>query len=206
MIKKMRFIAAAVAVGLFAAAVVRAEGPAIGSKAPNFSLSDTNGKTHTLSDYKGRTVVLEWTNFGCPFVVKHYESGNMQSLQKKWAEKGIVWLSICSSAKGKEGHMTPSEWNKEIAGHKSASTAYLLDESGQVGKSYGAKTTPHMFIIDAKGSLVYKGAIDDKPTYKQSDVKGAHNHVDAALTDLAAGKPVQKSSTEPYGCSVKYQK
>lgn len=184
----------------------QADGPAIGSQAPDFSLTDTKGKTHALSDYKGRTVVLEWTSFGCPFVVKHYETGNMQALQKKWADKGVVWLSICSSAKGKEGNMTPAEWNKEIADTKSASTAFLLDESGRTGKSYDAKTTPHMFVIDTKGTLVYKGAIDDKPTYKQSDVKSAKNYVDTALTEVMDGKPVGISSTESYGCSVKYKK
>lgn len=187
-------------------APARAEGPAIGAKAPDFSLVDTNGKTHALSDYKGRVVVLEWVNFGCPFVVKHYESNNMQSLQKKYTEKGVVWLSVASSAKGKEGNMTPSEWNKEIGAQKAASTAYLIDEDGKVGRSYDAKTTPHMYVIDATGNLVYKGAIDDKRSTKISDVKGAKNYVSAALDEVLAGKKVSTSSTEPYGCSVKYAK
>jgi peroxiredoxin len=192
--------------GIICASALRAEGPALGSKAPDFSLSDTNGKTHTLSDYKNRTVVLEWTNFGCPFVAKHYDSGNMQALQKKYSDKGIVWLSICSSAKGKEGNMTPADWNKAIAEHKSASLAYLLDEDGKVGKSYDAKTTPHMFIVNSEGMLIYKGAIDDKPDYKQTSIKGAKNYVATALDETLAGKKVSTASTESYGCSVKYAK
>ncbi len=185
-------------------APVRAEGPAIGAKAPDFSLVDTNGKTHALSDYKGKTVVLEWVNFGCPFVVKHYDSKNMQSLQKKYTDKGVVWLSISSSAKGKEGNMSPAEWNKEITAQKASSTAYLLDENGKVGKAYEAKTTPHMFIINAEGNLVYKGAIDDKRSTKASDIKSSKNYVSAALDEVLANKKVTTAATEPYGCSVKY--
>lgn len=184
---------------------LHANGPEIGSKAPEFSLVDTNGKTHALADFKGKTVVLEWTNFGCPFVVKHYGSNNMQALQKKWTKQGVIWLSICSSAKGKEGNMSVDDWNKAIANKKAASTAFLLDESGTVGKQYDAKTTPHMFVINSNGQLVYKGAIDDKPTYKQSDVKNAKNHVNAALEETSAGKSVSISATDPYGCSVKYK-
>ena len=199
-------LALAAALWIAASAPLKAEGPAIGSKAPDFSLVDTNGKTHALSDYKGRTVVLEWTNFGCPFVVKHYGSKNMQSLQKKYTEKGIVWLSICSSAKGKEGNLSPADWNKELAKVMAAPTALLIDESGKVGKSYAAKTTPHMYIINAEGNLVYKGAIDDKPTTKASDIKSSKNYVSAALDELAAGKPVSVSATQAYGCSVKYAK
>ncbi|MCG3204808.1 MAG: Thiol-disulfide oxidoreductase ResA [Elusimicrobia bacterium] len=203
---KKKFVFTALGLALMTLGYVQAESPAIGSKAPDFSLIDTQGKTHVLSDYKGRVVVLEWTNFGCPFVVKHYGSKNMQSLQKKYSDKGVIWLSICSSAKGKQGQMSPADWNKEIAHAGAHSLAYLLDEDGKVGSSYDAKTTPHMYIIDANGNLVYKGAIDDKPTHKQSDIKGAKNYVSAALDEILAGKKVTIATTEPYGCSVKYAK
>ena len=178
--------------------------PTIGAKAPAFSLTDTNGKSHSLSDFKGKYVVLEWVNHGCPFVKKHYETGNMQALQKKATDKGVVWLSICSSAKGKEGYMTAGEWNKTVADSRTAATAVLLDEKGKVGKTYGAKTTPHMFVINPTGILVYKGAIDDKASTDKDDVKGARNHVMAALDEAMGGKPVTVSATTPYGCSVKY--
>ncbi len=185
---------------------VYADSPAIGSKAPDFSLTDINGKPVALADFKGKTVVLEWTNPGCPFVRKHYDSGNMQQLQKKWADKGVTWLSICSSAAGKEGSLSAAEWSKQIADDKSSAAATLLDGDGKVGKAYGAKTTPHMFVINGEGNLVYKGAIDDKPTYKSSDIKGSKNYVDAALAETMAGKKVTVASTEAYGCSVKYAK
>jgi peroxiredoxin len=176
-----------------------------GSSAPAFTLTDTKGKQHNLADYKGKYVVLEWVNFGCPFVKKHYESGNMQATQKKAVEKGVVWLSVCSSAKFKQGHMSAAGWNEEIADRKLASTAVLLDESGAVGKAYGAKTTPHMYIVNPDGVLIYKGAIDDKPTTNKEDVPGARNYVLAALDESMAGKPVSMASTTPYGCSVKYK-
>ena len=179
--------------------------PPVGRPAPAFTLTDTKGKQHNLADYKGKYVVLEWVNFGCPFVRKHYDSGNMQATQKKAVDKGVVWLSVCSSAKFKQGNMAPAEWNEEIAGRKMSSTAVLLDESGTVGKSYGAKTTPHMYIINPDGVLIYRGAIDDKPNTNKSDIPGARNHVLAALDESMAGKPVSMSSTTPYGCSVKYQ-
>lgn len=176
-----------------------------GSPAPAFTLTDTKGKQHSLADYKGKYVVLEWVNFGCPFVKKHYESGNMQATQKKAVEKGVVWLSVCSSAKFKQGHMSAADWNEEIAERKLASTAVLLDESGQVGRTYGAKTTPHMYIVNPDGVLIYKGAIDDKPSTNKDDIPGARNHVLAALDESMAGKPVSTASTTPYGCSVKYK-
>lgn len=189
---------------LMLAAGVFAANPETGKPAPSFSLKDTNGKTVSLADHKGKFVVLEWINHGCPFVVKHYGSGNMQALQKEYTGKGVVWLSIASSAEGKQGHMEGAEWNKTIAEKKSAATAVLLDAEGMVGKLYAAKTTPHMFVIDPKGVLVYKGAIDDKPTADQADVVGANNFVRAALDQAMAGKAVAKDSTTPYGCSVKY--
>lgn len=179
--------------------------PAVGSPAPAFTLTDTNGKQRKLADFKGKYVVLEWVNFGCPFVKKHYESGNMQSTQKKAVDKGAVWLSVCSSAEGKQGHMAAADWNEEIADRKLASTAVLLDESGAVGKTYGAKTTPHMYIINPAGVLIYKGAIDDKPSTNKGDIPGARNYVLAALDEAMAGKPVSMASTRSYGCSVKYK-
>ena len=179
--------------------------PSVGSPAPALMLTDTNGKQHNLADYKGKHVVLEWVNFGCPFVKKHYESGNMQATQKKAVDKGVVWLSVCSSAEGKQGHMAAADWNEEIADRKLASTAVLLDESGAVGKAYGAKTTPHMYIVNPEGVLVYKGAIDDKPSTDKADIPGARNYVLAALDESMAGKPVSMASTQSYGCSVKYK-
>jgi peroxiredoxin len=178
--------------------------PPVGSPAPALTLIDTRGKQHNLADYKGKYVVLEWVNFGCPFVKKHYESGNMQATQKKAVDRGVVWLSVCSSADGKQGHMEAADWNNEIAARKMASTAVLIDESGQVGKAYGAKTTPHMYIVNPEGVLVYKGAIDDKPSTDQDDIPGARNYVLAALDESMAGKPVSTASTQSYGCSVKY--
>lgn len=179
--------------------------PAVGSPAPALTLTDTKGKQHNLADYKGKYVVLEWVNFGCPFVKKHYGSGNMQATQKKAVDKGVVWLSVCSSAEGKQGHMSPDDWNDEIAAKKLSSTAVLLDESGAVGKAYGAKTTPHMYIINPAGILIYKGAIDDKPSTNKDDIPGAKNYVLAALDESLAGKPVSAASTQSYGCSVKYK-
>jgi len=179
--------------------------PSVGNPAPALTLTDTKGKQHNLADYKGKYVVLEWVNFGCPFVKKHYGSGNMQATQKKAVDKGVVWLSVCSSAEGKQGHMAADDWNQEIADRKMSSTAVLIDESGTVGKTYGAKTTPHMYIVNPDGVLIYKGAIDDKPSTNQDDVPGARNHVLAALDESMAGKPVSTASTTPYGCSVKYK-
>ena len=179
--------------------------PPVGSPAPALTLTDTKGKQHNLADYKGKYVVLEWVNLGCPFVKKHYKSGNMQATQKKAVDKGVVWLSVNSSAKWKQGNLSPAAWNDEIADRKMSSTAVLLDESGAVGKTYGAKTTPHMYIINPDGVLIYKGAIDDKPSTNKDDIPGARNHVLAALDESMAGKPVSTASTTPYGCSVKYK-
>ena len=175
------------------------------AKAPDFSLTGIDGKTHRLSDYKGKYVVLEWINHGCPFVKKHYNSKNMQTLQKEMTEKGIIWLSICSSALGKQGYYTPDEW-KNIAAEKGMqSTAILTDESGKTGKLYNAKTTPHMFVINPKGELIYQGAIDDKPGTDLEDVPGAKNYVRQALDEAMSGKKVQTPKTQSYGCSVKYK-
>lgn len=175
-----------------------------GDSAPDFTATDSNGKAVKLSDYKGKFVVLEWTNQGCPYTVKHYASGNMQKLQKEWTGKGVVWLTVLSSAPGKQGHVSPQEENDYIKKENASPTAALMDEKGAVGKLYGAKTTPHMYIIDPQGKLVYVGAIDDKSTTDKSDVATAKNYVTAALTEATSGKPVTTASTQPYGCSVKY--
>ncbi len=181
-----------------------AKGPKIGKKAPSFSLTDVDGKKHNLKDYRGKHVVLEWTNYDCPFVKKHYNSGNMQSLQKKYMAMDVVWLSINSSAPGKQGNFTPDEIRKRSGDHKASFTAYLLDQNGKVGKKYGAKTTPHMFVIDPKGTLIYKGGIDDIKSTNPADIKEATNYVAAALDAALAGKAVAVSSSKPYGCGVKY--
>jgi peroxiredoxin len=178
----------------------------VGSDAPDFTLKDTSGKAHSLSDFKGKFVVLEWFNEGCPFVKKHYTSGNMQKLQKEYTGKDVVWLSINSSAPGEQGHMTPETAPKTMGEWKMDSTKVLLDHDGKVGKMYGAKTTPHMFVIDKAGKLVYQGAIDSKPTPNTADLDGAENYVRVALDNSMAGKPVATTSTKPYGCSVKYAK
>ena len=178
--------------------------PPIGSQAPNFQLADANGKPVTLGQFKGKTVVLEWNNPGCPYVKKHYESGNMQKAQAAARKDGVVWLSINSGAPGKQGHMNGAQAKAFVAAQKAQPTAYLLDPKGAVGKSYGAVTTPHMYIIDKAGKLVYAGGIDDKATASQADIAGARNHVLAALSELNAGKPVSVATSRPYGCSVKY--
>lgn len=186
--------------------VANAQDARIDRNAPSFSLKDSQGKTHSLSDYKGKYVVLEWINFDCPFVKKHYESGNMQKLQKEYTAKGVIWLSICSSAEGKQGHFSDEEINSRSQKLGAAPTAYLKDESGDVGRSYGAKTTPHMYVITPDGILAYMGAIDDKPTANVEDINGAVNYVADALNNLMNGKVVQTKSTKSYGCSVKYAK
>jgi peroxiredoxin len=178
--------------------------PVIGQAAPAFAATDSNGKTVNLADYKGKTVVLEWTNNECPFVVKHYGSNNMQALQKKATDDGVIWLSVISSAPGKQGHVDGAAANKLTADRKASPTAVLLDEKGEVGKAYGAKTTPHMFIVDKDGVLVYAGAIDSEPSPRESDIKTATNYVTQALDEIKAGKPVSVSSTKSYGCGVKY--
>lgn len=175
-----------------------------GKPAPDFTGVDSNGKIHKLSEFAGKTVVLEWTNNGCPYVHKHYDSGNMQSVQADATARGAVWLSIISSAPGKQGNVTGAEANKLTLDRKAKPTAVILDPTGAIGRAYGAQTTPHMFVIDGKGVLRYQGAIDDKPTASPESLRGAKNYVLAALTDLAAGKPVATPETEPYGCGVKY--
>lgn len=176
----------------------------VGESAPDFTATDSNGQTRKLSDYKGKFVVLEWTNQGCPYTRKHYDSGNMQKLQKQWTQKGVVWLTIVSSAPGAQGYVTPSQENEYLKKVNASPTAVLLDPKGDIGHLYEAKTTPHMFIIDKSGNLIYNGAIDDKATTDTSDVAGATNYVSQALDQAMAGKPVANAATRPYGCSVKY--
>jgi peroxiredoxin len=179
--------------------------PKIGEPAPDFTGIDTNGKTHALKDLRGKTVILEWTNDGCPYVKKHYGSGNMQSLQKEETAKGIVWLTIASSAPGEQGNLTPAEHNALMKERGAAPSAIIIDEDGTIGHAYGARTTPDMVIITPDGKLAYMGAIDDKPTTDKADIATAHNYVRSALEQIAAGKAVDPAVTRSYGCSVKYK-
>jgi hypothetical protein len=175
-----------------------------GSMAPEFKGVDSNGVAHSLSEYRGKFVVLEWANRGCPFDQKHYLSGSMEALQKQWTAKGVVWLSVISSAPGQQGYVTPAEENGYLQKMKASPTAVLLDPKGTIGHLYDARTTPHMFVIDPAGKIVYQGAIDDKPTTDQADLKGADNYLNDALNAAMVGKPVGVAVTRPYGCSVKY--
>ncbi len=177
-------------------------GPKVGEPAPAFSLVDTQGTTHTLADHAGKIVVLEWLNFGCPFVRKHYDTGNMQALQERFTADGVVWLSVVTTPEGKmpSGENVQAEFEK----HSGASTAVLLDEGGETGRAYGARTTPHMFVIDPEGMLIYMGAIDDRPTSDKKDVEGAKNYVAMAIEATKAGSAASPSATQPYGCSIKY--
>jgi hypothetical protein len=176
----------------------------VGEPAPDFTATDTNGEVHKLSEYKGKFVVLEWTNRGCPYTQKHYSSGNMQRLQHEWTSRGVVWLTVISSAPGMQGYVTASEENTYLNQANAAPTAVLVDPTGALGHLYDAKTTPHIFVINPKGALIYNGAIDDRPTTDVSDVNGAKNYVSLALEEATSGKPVSNPTTRPYGCSVKY--
>ena len=176
----------------------------VGDSAPTFTATDSRGQTQSLDQYKGKYVVLEWTNRGCPFTQKHYASGNMQNLQKEWTGKGVVWLTVISSAPGTQGYMTADQENAYLLKVNAEPTAALLDPSGRLGHLYNAKTTPDMYVIDPKGKLIYSGAIDNRATTEPDDVKGADNYVTDALSAAMSGKAVQTSSTRPYGCSVKY--
>jgi peroxiredoxin len=178
--------------------------PKIGATAPAFALPDGNGKTHSLAEYQGKTVILEWTNHLCPYVGKHYGTNNMQALQRETTGNGMIWLSIISSAPDTQGYVDAAEANKLTKDRKAAPTAVLFDPKGKVGRSYDARVTPHMYIIDAKGSLVYMGGIDDTPTADWDDVKTAKNYVRAALGDMSNGRPVANAVTRAYGCTVKY--
>jgi len=176
----------------------------VGAVAPDFTGAASNGQSIHLADYRGKYVVLEWHNNGCPFVGKQYNSGNMQNLQKQWTAKGVVWLTILSSAPGKQGYVSANEENAYLAKMQATPTAAVLDPSGSIGHLYDAKTSPHMFVINPQGVIIYDGAIDDKPTTDLADVPGAKNYVSVALEEAMAGKQVETPTTRPYGCSVKY--
>jgi peroxiredoxin len=176
----------------------------VGDPAPEFQATDSNGQMHKLSEYRGKFVVLEWHNNGCPYTRKHYESGNMQRLQKEWTARGVVWFTVISSAPGEQGYVTAQQENAYLTRMNAAPTAALLDPQGDVGRLYRAKTTPHMFIINPAGLLIYDGAIDNKPTTDQADIRSAKNYVSEALEEAMAGKSVSIPTSRPYGCSVKY--
>lgn len=190
---------------LIAVPEVQAQSSApVGEPAPEFTLKDTNGAPHSLSDYQGTYVVLEWVDFLCPYVGKHYGSGNMQTLQETYTNKGVAWFSVYSAAPSHRAHFPPEKMtakNQELGGQQ---TAILMDSTGQVGKMYGATNTPHMFVINPGGELVYKGGIDDKPTTDEADVKGAKNYVRAALDASMNGREVEVEKAPPYGCPIKY--
>jgi peroxiredoxin len=178
--------------------------PEIGQPAPAFSGTDTSGKTWTLEGLKGQPVILEWTNHDCPYVQKHYDAGNMQALQQEARDAGYTWLSVISSAPGKQGHVSAAEADALSAERQAAPSAVLLDSDGSIGRAYGARTTPHLFIIDEAGSLVYMGGIDDRASADPADIPGASNYVRLAMADRAEGRPISQPLTRPYGCSVKY--
>lgn len=198
----MKTLLALVVASAFPGAVLASA--AAGQPAPAFTVADLSGKPVNLADYKGKTVVLEWHNFGCPFVQKHYRSGNMQALQKKYAND-VVWLAVNSTHRSSSDYTEPAKLTKQLNDFGAAQVKYLMDEPGTAGMAYGAKTTPHMYIIDPAGKLVYNGAIDDKRSTNLEDVKTAKNYVVAALEEMKAGKPVSTPSTMPYGCTVKYR-
>ena len=184
---------------------VAAAAPQIGQPAPDFTSTDSKGESVSLNQYRGKTVVLEWTNADCPYTRKHCSSGNMQGVQALAQKNGVVWLTVISSAPGKQGYVNGPAADALTTSRGAAPTAVLLDPSGTVGRLYGAKTTPHMFIIDPQGIVVYNGAIDDKRSANPEDVKIARNYVAAALDEMKAGKPVTTATTAPYGCSVHYR-
>lgn len=178
----------------------------VGEPAPDFTLTDTLGKEHSLSDFAGKHVILEWTNHQCPFVVKHYKDGHMQALQKELVDDGAVWLQIVSSAEGKQGYVTPEQGEAIRKEKKMHSTAMLLDASGKVGRTYGARTTPHMFMVGPDGKLLYQGAIDSEKSARGKDISDAENYIKSAYESAKAGKPIEKTTTTPYGCGIKYQR
>jgi peroxiredoxin len=202
MLRTIAFIATGlIALATAGTAVAAAK---INEPAPEFTLTDSNGNAHSLSDFRGKTVVLEWTNAECPFVVKHYKPGNMQRQQAEATANGVIWLTINSGAPGKQGHVDGAGANAVIERTGGKQTAYLIDADGKVGRLYGARTTPHMFVIDGEGVLRYMGAIDSNPSADPADIPNATQYVEVALAELAAGKPVSTPVTQPYGCSVKY--
>ena len=199
--KKMAWAVLAFAI---VAAVSTAWAARVGERAPDFTATDTNGRAHKLSEYAGKFVVLEWTNRGCPYTQKHYDSGNMQRLQKEWTEKGVAWFTVISSAPGTQGYVTADQENTYKQRMKATPTAALLDPSGEVGHLYEAKTTPQMVVINPQGTIIYDGAIDDHPTSDSSDIPQSKNYLELALSEATTGKPVGIPASRPYGCSVKY--
>jgi hypothetical protein len=198
-----RYLTLAAAVLLVAPLLIAAA--KIGEPAPEFSLVGSDGKTYNLADFRGKFVVLEWHNQGCPYVKKFYDSGEMQRLQKHWMSKGVVWFKVISSAPGTQGYVTAAQENEYLASKGATPTAALLDPEGVAGRLYDAKTTPQMVVINPQGLLVYDGAIDNRPTANKDDIAGATNYVSLALEQAMAGQPVATASTRPYGCSVKYK-
>ncbi len=196
---------AVLALGLVTVAAGVRPAPEIGKPAPAFTLPDTRGAQHSLAQYRGQWVVLEWLNYGCPYVKKHYNSGNIPGQQQKWRDRGVVWLAVVSSAPGEQGHYEPAAMNAESKKMGSNASAVLLDPAGTVGRMYDARTTPHMFVIDPKGTLVYMGGIDNVPTPREGDLARAKQLVDAALQEATAGRPVSTPTSRPYGCNVKYR-
>jgi len=197
-------LAAALLTGLVSITHPATAAVQVGQPAPDFTGTDSQGNIQRLSDYRGKVVVLEWTNHDCPFVGKHYGAGNMQAQQKEAAANGVVWLSIVSSAPGKQGHVSAGEANRLTAERGASPTAVVLDPEGRIGQLYGAKTTPHMYVIDAQGKLVYAGGIDSIASTDATDIAPATQYVRAALAEVLAGKPVSVPVSQPYGCSVKY--
>ena len=198
-------VSAPLALSLLAAPFAAQSAPAtVGAAAPAFTAKDTAGKTMSLSDLRGKTVVLEWVNPGCPYVRKHYGANNMQATQKGAADKGVVWLAINSTATDHSDYLSADKMGSWMRDQKALANATLMDSDGKLGRAYGARTTPHMYVIDAKGRLVYAGAIDNKPTARAADIAGATNHVNLALAEVLAGKAVSVATTQAYGCSVKY--
>src|SRR5882757_1201127 len=190
---------------LVATTLFAADSPPVGAAAPDFSLPDASGKTHSLSQFKGKYVVLEWFNPECPFVKKHYGGGNMQKLQGDYTSKGVVWLTIDSNAPGTEGNLTADQAQKVMNSWKTKMTALLIDPESKVAKLYGAKNTPHMVVINPEGKIVYEGAIDSKASPNPADIPSSTNYVKVALDESMSGKPVSNANTRPYGCSVKYK-
>lgn len=195
---------AAAATGLTLGAGCAQAAVETGAQAPAFSVRDASGATRTLAEFRGRTVVLEWTNHGCPYVRKHYDSGNMQTLQREATATGVVWLQVISSAPGQEGHLDGAGALAQVRTENAAPTATLLDPTGVMGRTYGARNTPQMFVIGPTGAVLYQGAIDDRPSARPASLEGANNYVRAALADIRAGRAVQTAETTPYGCTVKY--
>lgn len=203
--KMLRRTLIATAAALLAASGAAQAAATVGQPAPDFTLKDTSGKTVRLSDFKGQHVVLEWTNPGCPFVRKHYDSGNLPATQRDAAGKGVVWLSVNSTERASSDYLEPARLTAWLAECKGGATAVLMDEEGTVGRSYGARTTPHLYIVNPQGVLIYAGGIDSIPSARPADIEKATNYVTAGLAEALAGMPVSAATTAPYGCSIKYK-